>query len=64
MKASTMPAPGARTWRCHACRALLGIEHDGELHVRCGKSELWIRGDCRQVCRRCGAVSSHTRGAR
>jgi hypothetical protein len=48
----------ARPWRCHACRALLGVEHDGELHVKYKEVQHWIRGRCRHVCRRCGAMNT------
>jgi hypothetical protein len=28
------PKAAARPWRCRACGALLGMERDGELHVK------------------------------
>jgi hypothetical protein len=48
----------ARPWRCRACGALLGVEHDGELHVKHKEVQHWIRGRCRHVCRRCGTMNT------
>jgi len=53
--------PAARHWRCLACGALLGVERDGELHVKYKEAQYWIRGHCRHACRRCGAMNTlHT----
>ena len=31
----------ARPWRCHACDMLLGMECDGELHVKYKEAHYW-----------------------
>jgi hypothetical protein len=51
------PRAIARPWRCHACATLLGVERDGELHVKYKEAHYWIRGGCRHVCRCCGAMN-------
>ena len=52
-----LPHPGGRPWRCRACAALLGMERDGELHVKYKEAVYSIRGQCRHGCRRCGAMN-------
>jgi hypothetical protein len=52
-----------RPWRCRACGFLLGIERGRELHVKYKDAEVWIVGNCRCVCRRCGEVNEVTVGA-
>lgn len=52
------PTAAARPWRCHACGSLLGVERDGDLHVKYKEAQYWIRGHCRHACRRCRAMNS------
>ena len=47
-----------RPWRCTQCGALLGLEQNGELHVRYKEVQHWITGRCRHACRRCGTVNT------
>jgi len=56
--ASPPSAIRGRPWRCRSCDALLGVEHDGELHVKHKETEHWISGRCRHACRRCGAMNT------
>ena len=52
------PRAALRPWRCDTCATLLGVERDGELHVKYKEAQYWIRGACRHTCRRCGAMNT------
>lgn len=52
------PAPSE--WRCPTCRALLGVEREGALHLRYKDAIYVARGPVRAVCRRCHEVSERT----
>lgn len=46
-------------WRCHSCSNLIGIERDGELHLKYKDAEFFVRGGfVRAPCRRCGRECS------
>jgi hypothetical protein len=47
-------------WRCPSCQALLGVEREGELHLRYKTAIYVARGPVRAVCRRCHQVSERT----
>ncbi|HEY3820259.1 MAG TPA: hypothetical protein VGL81_24005 [Polyangiaceae bacterium] len=53
----------ARPWRCRACGALLGVERNGEVHVKYKEVQHWISGRCRHHCRRCGTMNVLSVGA-
>jgi RNase P subunit RPR2 len=52
-----------REWRCWRCDTLLGVEQNGELHVKYKDAQYRVRGVVKATCRRCGAECSHGEGA-
>ena len=51
-------SPCRTEWRCRTCRALLGIAGGGQLHIKHGTVEHWIRGRCEHSCRRCRTLNT------
>jgi len=58
--ASAAPPTRARRWSCRSCGALLGVEENGELHIKYKEVQHWICGSCRHRCRRCGTMNQVT----
>lgn len=52
--------PRSVRWSCSSCGALLGVEENGELHIKYKELQHWIRGTCRHRCRRCGTLNQVT----
>lgn len=50
-----MTDSSSRQWRCCACRALLGVEHDRRLHLRYKSAEFIVTGRVVATCHRCAA---------
>lgn len=49
-----------RTWRCDGCRALLGIEQEGKLHLKYKEAQYVVTGTAVAVCRRCAHLNRIT----
>ena len=62
----TIPCPNANAdWRCTGCGKLLGVRHDGRLHVRfAGGHEYFACLPAEAICRRCGTLNQATASAR
>lgn len=47
-----------REWRCTRCNRLLGLVHDGQLHIRFARSHEYLtRLPATCTCRSCGTLN-------
>ena len=46
-----------KTWRCRRCHSLLGMEREGELHLKYKAARYVVAGVVITTCRRCSTVN-------
>ena len=44
-------------WRCRRCGILLGIERNGQIHIRHKRVQVLVQGSIIAVCPRCTEVN-------
>ncbi|MBN1630005.1 MAG: hypothetical protein JW990_09585 [Thermoleophilia bacterium] len=52
-----MVDPHERSWRCRHCGSLLGVEHEGRLHLKYKAAQYLVVGSVTAVCHRCNQLS-------